>query len=248
MLDQLDKMHGRDLAQAMCGAAFDAYSDDVSELPNAAYGAESVHLIQRDDTECKVWIRDELALIAFRGTEPTHLAEWIRNIQFHKVSMPRFDPRVRVHRGFLSEFEAIRNDLLTLLFVSGVSRVYLTGHSKGAAQATIAAMRLENGGYFTIEKCVVFGSPRVGNAAFAREIRRRIPLVRFENCNDVVPRIPRWWMGYVHAGRLTYIAGDGEIIDCPGSGEVTFDRLKNWRPGKTIRDHFVENYLSALTK
>ena len=68
------------------------------------------------------------------------------------------DPAVRVHRGFLREInklwaKAIAPDLKAH---TGGRPVWVTGHSLGAAMATLAGM------YYPFEAVVTFGEPRVG--------------------------------------------------------------------------------------
>ena len=74
--------------------------------------------------------------------------------------------------------------------------VYMTGHSLGAAMATIAATRYQPIELFT------FGSPRVGGSKFIRNIK--CPHLRFMNNNDIVCRIPPAWLGFRHHGDMIY--------------------------------------------
>ena len=54
-----------------------------------------------------------------------------------------------------------------------------------------------------------FGSPRVGNAAFARAYNQSVPNSwRITNKLDVIPRVPRL-MGYSHIGNSCSVTPDG---------------------------------------
>ena len=54
-----------------------------------------------------------------------------------------------------------------------------------------------------------YGSPRVGNAAFARTYNAAIPdSWRVTNKLDVIPRVPRL-LGYCHVGNSACITPDG---------------------------------------
>lgn len=56
-----------------------------------------------------------------------------------------------------------------------------------------------------------YGSPRVGNAAFARTYDQCVPdSWRVTNRLDVVPRVPRL-MGYCHVGNSVSITTDGKF-------------------------------------
>ena len=54
-----------------------------------------------------------------------------------------------------------------------------------------------------------YGSPRVGNAAFARAYNQSVPNSwRITNKLDVIPRVPRL-MGYSHIGNSCSVTPDG---------------------------------------
>lgn len=54
--------------------------------------------------------------------------------------------------------------LLTIKYPT--AKLYITGHSMGAAIATLAAIHLQQDG-MPVESLYTFGCPRVGNQAFA---------------------------------------------------------------------------------
>ncbi len=75
-------------------------------------------------------------------------------------------------------------------------RIYISGHSLGAALATIAGMHISRtlDSIGQSEKVDIvsytFASPRVGNDAFARECSMRFKTYRIANSEDTVPGIP----------------------------------------------------------
>ena len=105
-------------------------------------------------------------------------------------------------------------------------QVYFSGHGLGGAVATLAAatlaMRLRSGSLGPLPPGIrvglyTFGSPRVGDAAFARAFNRALtdasalrppaprappPLDVYRHVyeNDVVPTLPSARMGYKHVG------------------------------------------------
>jgi pimeloyl-ACP methyl ester carboxylesterase len=89
----------------------------------------------------------------------------------------------------------------------------MTGHSLGAALATLAADRLR-----TVQGLYVFGSPAVGDRAFADTFP--VPAFRIVHHRDIVARVPpfgsrpdKGQADYVHVGGLKYIDGDGRLRD-----------------------------------
>ena len=86
----------------------------------------------------------------------------------------------------------------------------MTGHSLGAALATVAANLLcaDQPGGLGIRGLYTYGSPRVGDNGFGRRIT--VPVYRFRNNTDLVTHVP---LGLVfhHVGRLQFIDSGGSI-------------------------------------
>jgi triacylglycerol lipase len=129
------------------------------------------------------------------------------------------------------------------------TKIVCTGHSLGAAIATIVASRLDADELYT------FGSPRVGNKAFVDEMMNdKIKHYRFVNNNDVVTTVPFAFMGYRHNGDLIYINFYGNIRKM-----TTWQRIKDkWRgrwhalkkgqPFDGAFDHSITLYYEKLAR
>jgi predicted lipase len=67
----------------------------------------------------------------------------------------------------------------------------VTGHSLGAALATLFVMENEEKRKFDVSTLCTFASPRIGNSEFVRRFNR-LPITswRIVNSRDIVPRIP----------------------------------------------------------
>ncbi len=156
-------------------------------------------------TQCYIAHRDDAIVVAFRGTEQVgrrDLGAWTTKLRrvLRDVAADaavRLTPHAgggRVHRGFAAAFEQVWGDVAAHL---GALRsqapprsVWFTGHSLGAALATLAADRHVLGGG-RVAGVYTFGSPSVGDAAFAeRYAARRIPTYRVAHHHDVVARVP----------------------------------------------------------
>ena len=110
--------------------------------------------------------------------------------------------------------------------------VYFTGHSLGAALATISVARFQgvNCALYT------FGSPRVGDDRFVRAVLQKTPKVfRFINCQDIVTQIPpevALKNYYRHVGEERYINRTGAILDHPSE----FDKWVDATAGVVAHD------------
>lgn len=191
------------------GLAMNSYLGvaEFSEIYSEDY---DIKFFNKGSTQCYVLWDDKNLIYAFRGTEPTQFADIEADIKFLKTEA---DSEGRVHRGFKEALDLIWDDLVVhynsnitvshILTKNSVRNVYFTGHSLGAALATLAAARLgddDSIGY-------TFGSPRVGNTNFKKAFRPQF--YRFRNNNDIVTRHPMELVGFNHVGHLNYFDVDG---------------------------------------
>eukprot|EP00444_Apocalathium_aciculiferum_P000880 CAMPEP_0183410310 /NCGR_PEP_ID=MMETSP0370-20130417/19489_1 /TAXON_ID=268820 /ORGANISM="Peridinium aciculiferum, Strain PAER-2" /LENGTH=609 /DNA_ID=CAMNT_0025593135 /DNA_START=168 /DNA_END=1997 /DNA_ORIENTATION=+ len=101
--------------------------------------------------------------------------------------------------------------------------VYVTGHSKGAALATLAMFFLQASAGYRVQLSYNFESPRVGNAAFATAFNQMfcgprgplapIALFRITHANDRAVREPPSELGYAHVGQEVWYKQDDESSD-----------------------------------
>ncbi len=144
-----------------------------------------------------------LTVLAFRGTESNRPEDLLADLLTGDVTWPG---RGRVHVGFARAFEPVRAEIAQALD-GGTDRLFITGHSLGAAVATLAAADLA-----TLRPTLItFGSPRAGDAEFARSLDG-LTMRRFVNCCDLVTRIPpeAFTRGNIES-LLDVLLGDGVI-------------------------------------
>lgn len=128
------------------------------------------------------------AVLCFRGTNK--LRQWILNLTALPAPWSRCGgqaPAIFVHHGFQLLFNRLWPMIEpSLAEIEGP--LVLTGHSLGAVFATLAVAALPEKSAASL---VTFGSPRVGNAAFADRLNAcGTPHHRVVNCHDVVTRLP----------------------------------------------------------
>lgn len=122
-----------------------------------------------------------LTVLAFRGTESDKPEDVLADAMTLQVSSGLF-PNCRVHAGFADRFERVAK-LLPASPAPAGDRFLITGHSLGAALATLAAARWQP------TQLLTYGGPRVGDGNFSR-LLERVTCRRFVGCCDVVTRMP----------------------------------------------------------
>jgi triacylglycerol lipase len=191
-------------ASWLADAALLAYAPEAfarERFRNAGLTLEFVE--DANGSQCCLAHDDAVVIVAFRGTQvprpeilgPRAFAAVVRGIAEDLLTDAHFwladvGGGRYVHGGILQAFRAIWERpgdgvaarLARLRQQRPGRTVWLTGHSLGAALATLAADRLPDAaGLYT------YGSPHVGDGAFVRGIR--VPAARFVHGNDPVTKI-----------------------------------------------------------
>ncbi len=195
-----------------------------------------------------------VVVVAFRGTEAEDPSDLFTDAKFAFTPWT-VDGKVlgNVHDGFEASFRSIfptDGDLRSKF--KGSERVLITGHSLGAALATLAASVFPPGHLYT------FGSPLVGNEAFRRSMHD-VDHGRYVDCCDLVTRVPPEFLGYVHVGARHYIDRHGSVLSAPSDDAIKGDRREaslaylfeySFRRGtvpvRELADHTPVNYVSAV--
>lgn len=97
------------------------------------------------------------------------------------------------------------------------------GHSLGGALAELDAM------FFTLNlpssvhvKAVTYGTPRVGNSAWATFFDSKVSdFVRIDNKKDPIPIMPGRFMGFAHPHGEIHIMSGTEAYSCSGDDDAT---------------------------
>ena len=193
---------------------------------------------EEDGAQCHaVWNKD-IFVFAFRGTEPDELSDILADLNaFPSGAMTHG----LVHSGFKGEVDKLWEQLVEFFERNNKGKTfYITGHSLGAAMATIATSRFEE--FTPVEHLYTFGSPRVGTRSFVKNIQT--PHTRVKNNNDIVTTVPLFLMGYKHHGDLCYINFYGNIRKLT-FWQMVKDKWRGWRSSALdgISDHDMSAYI-----
>jgi hypothetical protein len=214
---------------------------------------------------------DTTVIISFRGTEPRIASDIIADLKTWQVDSETIGD---VHSGFKQELDKLYPDVSKWVFGKNVSKkrdtIILTGHSLGAAMASICATRLNTEGYRV--KLYTYGSPRVGDSDWATlfesdldseldhkchacgQDTNKIEHYRFHNNQDLIPAIPPLGT-FTHVGKLYYVNYTGEILTNTTFISRLIDRFKSmFRAIRKLErfdsmyDHNIKQYRRRVCK
>jgi len=245
---------GLQKAFSLAKASLLAYEDpaDIEKQVRDVWKFDDFQFFDEGKTQGFAMADAKRIVIAFRGTEPT-LEEWLNNLDFDLVPGPFGG---EVHDGFSGALDAVwtQVDRTISRFRQNASKsIWITGHSLGAALATLAAARRRDADQ-RVDGLYTFGQPRTGDRTFARNFNAdfKTQTFRFVNNNDVVTRIPPRSLGYSHAGSLKYLTEEGELEDDIGSWWGFLDRMRGriedifeWG-SDCLKDHSMSAYATLI--
>lgn len=143
-------------------------------------------------------------IISFAGSK--NLEDWVMDLQY-STRKPSFtdDESIKAHSGFLTMYEGIREKIRLVIddTCDENTVIVVTGHSLGAALATICFYDITENNIGANRLLYTFASPRIGNPEFAAKINATNSAYRIANMEDIVPSVPFPLMGgerYAHSG------------------------------------------------
>lgn len=189
-----------------------------------------------------------ISVLAFRGTEIQAMQDVLTDTN---LLMGSWLGDGKVHAGFARALAAVWNEV-SAAAENAWGSLLITGHSLGAALATLAATQLDTAALYT------FGSPRVGDFDFIASLGE-VPIRRYVHCCDIVTRIPPEAFGYTHAGARRYI--DRHTIVQPKFDDLQVEQdqaaarddagiVIQWQNQSVslcdVQHHSSDHYVSAL--
>lgn len=242
-------------AYFMGRAATLAYQDQPAiKAELVGDGLSLFEFFQGRETQAFIGGNDEMLVLSFRGTEPTKLADWMSDLDLGLVA----GPGGKVHEGFNIALSYVWRDIWRFISAERKRRsLWVTGHSLGAALATLAVAKLRLEKDEPVNGLYTFGQPRTGGREFATRFDADFAAktFRYVNNNDVVPRVPLRAMEYSHVGTFRYFDADGLLHrDEMIWWDKLLDRMQGrvgdlLKPGTDgLKDHGMEKYLANLKR
>src|SRR2546429_1312661 len=205
------------------------------------------------DTQVCVVSNADAVVVAFRGTQPEELKDWVTDADI-VLAHAEVGP---VHFGFEPHLQSfgIRREQPIRDHQDRQQSLWFTGHSLGAALATLAAARLRLK-LKPIHGLYTYGSPRVGSLEFTDRFDQDFGefTFRYINNSDVVTRVPTREMGYSHVGTSLTFDADGTVHADMHFWNKFLERIKGdlneFLHGKfsLFNDHGIQNYVANADK
>jgi len=187
----------------------------------ANVGFQQLNFFQDPATSTEAFLvrNEKFAVLAFRGTEPDGPKDIITDILFKTGDDD-------VHEGFDKAFKSVWPAIEPALNALDCP-FYYTGHSLGAALATIATSKKRPTATYT------FGSPRVGKKKFVDSLQGA-DIYRVVDDLDEVTALPPQAFGFAHVGTLH------KLKEVPPPPRLVRDTWKH------LADHAPINYVDRL--
>lgn len=198
-----------------------------------------------EGAQCYVLEDSEKIIVVFRGTEPTQWNDIKADLSIRKTWHRGSG---KVHRGFMTETWKLFDQLAMHVYRTP-KQVYITGHSLGAAMATLYSMSCRP---ISPPRVFTYGAPRAGNKEFVQSYD--INTTRVVNNNDAIPRVPPAAFGFRHTVEPLYINHYGNVRNL-----TVWQKFKDkcrghfsaWRKLEffdSLRDHSIDKYCQHMHK
>jgi hypothetical protein len=193
----------------LADAALLSYWDEAAARPIWSRAGLDFEFLYDEGVQCHIASTDGLVIVAFRGIQP----EWHDLVDIAQLRHRPWEFGGAVHEGFLNAHRQFWPHVeARLKRLDPTHRTtWFTGHSFGAALATLSMDRWPGRALYTI------GSPPVGNRRFATGFNARHAgsCFRYVNHHDIVVYVASWLKvligNYTHVKARKYIDEDGAI-------------------------------------
>jgi triacylglycerol lipase len=221
------------------------YEDAKAAKPKfKSFGFSIVEFFDIDNAQAYL-LKDMngMHVLSFRGTEVSEPSDILADLKAGK-NIEAIGGKI--HVGFKGEINKLWPAIEKA--VANIDNLYVTGHSLGAAMATIASGRMQS----KVQALITFGSPKVGNKEYVKCLT--VTHYRVQNNCDDVTKVPFSLMGFVHHGTHKYINYYGffrDLTPWQRVKDMVRSRAKAYTKGQKflgVYDHMMANYIAKLEK
>jgi triacylglycerol lipase len=259
-------------ARALVYASDLAYKDLTSINATATdwgFDTDLVTLIEISDLQAVVMGNETAVVLAFRGTRPDQLIDWMVDFEILQVPLTKYfacSDVGGVHDGFArllaKGWKTILGEVLRRQ--DKAQTLWITGHSLGGALATMATAAFTFAARMPVNGLYTFGQPRIGDIRFCTQCDSHFGdvMFRFVNNEDIVTRIPPRIVPqlplpefYGHSGQLRYFDAKGALHTDEQwwnaflvSVDVGFDKMRELLTGPVADHDLIDGYAANIEK
>jgi len=259
-------------ARALVYASDLAYKDSGSiEASASAWGfnGDELAIINVSDLQAVVFGNDTAVVIAFRGTRPSELIDWMVDFEIFQVPFTKYfsAPDVgTVHDGFArllaKGWRSLQAEVMRRQ--NKGQALWITGHSLGGALAAMATAAFTFSARMPVNGLYTFGQPRIGDVTFCTQCDSHFGdyMFRFVNNEDIVTRIPPRIVPnlpvpyfYGHSGQLRYFDASGNLHTDDHwwnafllSIDVGFDKMRELLSAPIADHDLIKGYAANIEK
>ena len=167
---------------------------------NGIISKDVVTVLPMSSTQLIVGVCDGAAIIAFAGTDPLALVDWITDFDIRRT-------KAGMANGFATAAQSVWNEIDALFQAPPFQGlpVFLTGHSLGGALAVLTAQHINISRPGTVRAVYTFGMPRTGDDSFKSGYNPVLGsrTYRLVHADDLVPTVPPSFLQNArHVGRM----------------------------------------------
>ena len=222
----------------------------LNDLNEVSPHGEIIDFISDPITDIQVGIAKSESMkrisIVFRGSESKR--DWLYDFMVRKRKLR--EEGVYVHGGFYKQlhrngvFSQLKNKIRELIQEYPTYEVFVSGHSLGAALATLCGYELSHIFEDVTFTVVSFASPRVGNYAFKESCESTKNLRNFRVCNtrDIITSVPM--CNYYHTGKAILLTDSLVRIISENYGWFEFSIFTSW----SVMEHDMYLYHDRLIR
>jgi len=199
------------------------------------------------------WPDQSAIVVAHQGTDPLKIIPVITDIDLELMEpdpalFPNLPSGIEVHSGFAVEHKKTAPQILAevkkLMAEHSSNHVILIGHSLGGALAELDTLYMKlNLPEGTTIQGVTFGTPRVGNPAWATFFDSQITqFIRLNNKRDPVPTVPGRRLGFRHPRGEIHIQRNGLLVACLGPDERSEPECSNGMVRNILEGRILDHF------
>ncbi len=155
------------------------------------------------DTEYRIDINKDLKIVSVCFEGSGSKIDWKQNFSFWQKPYKNMKHTFYVHSGLLNKYKSVNDNIFKIIlpFLNPDWKVRGYGFSQGAGLITFFHEDVKYRLPSVDIKTYAFAPPKTFTF-----INRKFLNTRFEtlytiiNKNDIVPKVPFWWMGFIHYG------------------------------------------------